>query len=119
MSLAGWRNRRRRASGRGAIRRQRTGPGVAMNATNPEEPFEKTFRLVCRLDDADIDYVRDTAEWIRRCVARVLERQSDRDAPTTSTPIVVDMSTRGRWRLMRPEIVAEQLALPVPPATAG
>jgi hypothetical protein len=24
---------------------------------------------------------------------------------------VLDMSTRGRWRLMRPEIVAEQLAL--------
>ena len=43
-----------------------------MTATTPEEPFEKTFRLVCRLDDADIDYVRDTAEWIRRCVARVL-----------------------------------------------
>ena len=43
-----------------------------MTATNPEKPFEKTFRLVCRLDDADIDYVRDTAEWIRRCVDRVL-----------------------------------------------
>ena len=28
------------------------------------------------------------------------------------TPIVVDMSTRGRWRLMRPETVGEQLALP-------
>jgi hypothetical protein len=25
------------------------------------------------------------------------------------------MSTRGRWRLMRPETVGEQLALPVPP----
>ena len=36
-----------------------------MTATTPEDPFEKTFRLVCRLDDADIDYVRDTAEWIR------------------------------------------------------
>ena len=43
-----------------------------MNVTKPVEPFEKTVRLVCRLDDADIDYVRDTAEWIRRCVARVL-----------------------------------------------
>ena len=57
--------------------------GVGMTATTPEEPFEKTFRLVCRLDDADIDYVRDTAEWIRRCVARVLARQPDGDAPTT------------------------------------
>jgi hypothetical protein len=25
------------------------------------------------------------------------------------------MSTRGRWRLMRPETVGEQLALPTPP----
>jgi hypothetical protein len=83
--------------------------------TEPAEaPFEKTFRLVCRLDDADIDYVRDTAEWIRRCVARTLEVNPTSDADAV-TPIVVDMSTRGRWRLMRPETVAEQLALPVPP----
>jgi hypothetical protein len=77
-----------------------------------EEPFEKTFRLVCRLDDADIDYVRDTAEWIRRCVARTLEVNPAAHADDV-TPLVVDMSTRGRWRLMRPETVAEQLALPV------
>ena len=81
-----------------------------MNTTNPEQPFEKTFRLVCRLDDADIDYVRDTAEWIRRCVARVIAVNPTATAAGV-TPIVVDMSTRGRWRLMRPEIVAEQLAL--------
>ena len=82
-----------------------------MAATNSDdEPFEKTFRLVCRLDDADIDYVRDTAEWIRRCVARVLELNPTATADD-ATPVVVDMSTRGRWRLMRPEIVAEQLAL--------
>jgi hypothetical protein len=81
-----------------------------MNTTNPEQPFEKTFRLVCRLDDADIDYVRDTAEWIRRCVKRVLEIHPEASA-ADATPVVLDMSTRGRWRLMRPEIVAEQLAL--------
>jgi len=80
-----------------------------MNA-DTDGPFEKTFRLVCRLDDADIDYVRDTAEWIRRCVARVLELNPSASADD-ATPIVVDMSTRGRWRLMRPEIVAEQMAL--------
>ncbi|HEY2561274.1 MAG TPA: hypothetical protein VGI48_16310 [Caldimonas sp.] len=81
-----------------------------MTTTNPDEPFEKTFRLVCRLDDADIDYVRDTAEWIRRCVSRVLELNPDVTADD-ATPVIVDMSTRGRWRLMRPEIVAEQIAL--------
>jgi len=85
---------------------------MGMTTTNPEHPFEKTFRLVCRLDDADIDYVRDTAEWIRRCVARVLAVNPTATAAGV-TPIVVDMSTRGRWRLMRPETVADQLALPV------
>ena len=81
-----------------------------MNGTSSDVPFEKTFRLVCRLDDADIDYVRDTAEWIRRCVARVLEIHPQATTDD-ATPVVLDMSTRGRWRLMRPEIVAEQLAL--------
>lgn len=82
-----------------------------MTGTSSDAPFEKTFRLVCRLDDADIDYVRDTAEWIRRCVARALELDPDASAYEL-TPRVVDMSTRGRWRLMRPEIVGEQLAQP-------
>jgi hypothetical protein len=88
-----------------------------MSVTNPAEQFEKTVRLVCRLDDADIDYVRDTAEWIRRCVGRALAVNPTATA-TDVTPIVVDMSTRGRWRLMRPETVGEQLALPVPPEPA-
>lgn len=82
-----------------------------MNADTPENPFEKTFRLVCRLDDADIDYVRDTTEWITRCVARALVANPGVRADEV-TPVVVDMSTRGRWRLMRPETVGEQLALP-------
>jgi hypothetical protein len=87
---------------------------MGMTATTPEPPFEKTIRLVCRLDDADIDYVRDTAEWIRRCVARVVALNPAATAAGV-TAIVVDMSTRGRWRLMRPETVGEQLALPTPP----
>ncbi|MEO7056627.1 MAG: hypothetical protein ABI281_03550 [Caldimonas sp.] len=78
-----------------------------------EDPFEKTFRLVCRLDDADIDYVRSTSEWIARCVDRALAVNPTAAADRV-TPLVVDMSTRGRWRLMRPETVGEQLALPIP-----
>ena len=78
-----------------------------------ESPFEKTFRLTCRLDDADIDYVRNTAEWIARCVARTLEMNAGAKADEV-VPLVVDMSTRGRWRLMKPETVGEQLALPIP-----
>ena len=88
-----------------------------MSVTKPEEQFEKTIRLVCRLD-ADIDYVPDTAEWIRRCVGRVLAVDASATA-NDITPVVVDMSTRGRWRLMRPETVGEQLALPVSPAAVG
>ena len=83
-----------------------------MTAAAPEEAFEKTFRLVCRLDDADIDYVRDTTEWIGRCVARVLALHPSASAVDV-TPVVVDMSTRGRWRLSRPETMAEQLTPPI------
>ena len=80
--------------------------------TSPaEDPFEKTFRLVCRLDDAEIDYVRNTAEWIARCVHRVKLLDPTVNVNDITTQ-VVDMSTRGRWRLMKPEIVGDQLALP-------
>ena len=78
-----------------------------------EDPFEKTFRLTCRIDDADIDYVRNTAEWIARCVARTLARNPSASADEV-VPIVVDMSIRGHWRLMAPETVGDQLALPIP-----
>lgn len=74
------------------------------------DSFEKTVRLTCRLDDDDIDYVRDTASWIERCVAHVLAHDPDA-FPEATRAMVLDMSTRGRFRLMRPEIVAEQLVL--------
>ena len=76
-------------------------------------PFEKTFRLVCRLDDADIDYVKDTAEWIRRVVQRVLELDPAAETGAVTTT-ALDMSTRGHFRLMKPEIVGTQLASPIP-----
>lgn len=77
-----------------------------------EDPFEKTMRLVTRLDDADIDYVKDTAEWIRRCVAEAVARDPSLD-PADVTAMAIDMSLRGRYRLMKPETVAAQLALPL------
>jgi hypothetical protein len=83
-------------------------------ASPAEDPFEKTFRLVCRLDDSEIDYVRDTAEWIARCVTRVLALDPSASAHEV-TVTVLDMSTRGRWRLMKPEVVGDQLALPIAP----
>jgi hypothetical protein len=78
----------------------------------PENQFERTVRLVCRLEDSEIDYVRDTAEWIARCVSRVLAIDPSTSAYAV-TPTVLDMSTRGHWRLMNPEAVADQLALPL------
>ena len=79
--------------------------------TPAEEPFEKTFRLTCRLDDSEIDYVRDTAEWIARCVHRVMHLDP-RTSAADITALVLDMSMLGRWRLMKPETVGEQLVLP-------
>jgi hypothetical protein len=79
-----------------------------------EDSFEKTFRLVCRLDDSEIDYVRDTAEWIARCVNRVLALDPFASADEV-TLTVLDMSTRGRWRLMKPELVGDQFALAIAP----
>ena len=85
--------------------------------TPNDERFEKTIRLTCRLDDGDIDYVRDTAEWIARCVRRVLALNPKLSAREV-TPTVLDTSTHGRFRLMKPELVAEQIALPVEPPAA-
>jgi hypothetical protein len=78
----------------------------------PESPFEKTFRTVCRLDDSEIDYVRDTAEWIRRVVAQVVALDPSAE-PAAVTTMALDMSTRGHFRLMRPEVVGRQMAGPV------
>lgn len=78
-----------------------------------EDRFEKTMRVMCRVDDADIDYVKDTAEWIRRCVAEAVVLNPALSAHEM-TPTVLDMSLRGHYRLMRPETVAAQLALPLP-----
>ena len=83
-----------------------------MTTAPAEDPFETTFRLVCRLDDAEIDYVRDTSEWITRCVRRVLERDPAASVDEV-TATVLDMSSRGRFRLMKPEIAGDQLALPI------
>ena len=88
-----------------------------MTTTADDARFEKTIRLTCRLDDSEIDYVRDTAEWIARCVRRVLALNPTLTASAV-TPSVLDMSRHGRFRLMKPESVAEQLALPFVPSAA-
>ena len=76
--------------------------------------FERTERIpVERVHTAD-EYVRDTGEWIARCVARVL--QLDPIIKTDEARrSVTDLAELERWRLMKPEAAAEQLYTPIRP----
>ena len=60
------------------------------------------------------DYVRDSNEWIARCVARVLELDPiiKREEAHRS---VSELAGLERWRLMKPEAAAEQLYAPIRP----
>ena len=76
------------------------------------ERFERTERIpVERLQTAE-EYVRDTDEWIARCVARVLELDPIIKAEEARRS-VVDLAALERWRLMKPEAAAEQLYTPI------
>ena len=58
------------------------------------------------------EYVRDTDEWIARCVARVLELDPIIKAEEARRS-VADLASLERWRLMKPEAAAEQLYTPI------
>jgi hypothetical protein len=76
------------------------------------ERFEKTERIpVERVQTAD-EYVRDTDEWIARCVARVLQLDPIIKADEARRS-VDDLAALDRWRLMKPEAAAEQLYMPI------
>ena len=76
------------------------------------ERFEKTERIpVERVQTAD-EYVRDTDEWIARCVARVLQLDPIIKADEARRS-VGDLAALDRWRLMKPEAAAEQLYTPI------
>ena len=76
------------------------------------ERFERTERIpVERVQTAE-EYVRDTDEWIARCVARVLELDPIIKADEARRS-VVDLAALDRWRLMKPEAAAEQLYTPI------
>ena len=77
-----------------------------------ETPFEKTARLTPAWNADAADYVKDTDEWIARCLARVQALDPalpDRDAIAA----VRDLSELERWRVMAPEAAADQLYTPV------
>ena len=55
-------------------------------------------------------YVKDNNEWIARCLARVMAL----DAVLTldeARPIVVELASRERWRVLAPEAAADQMYL--------
>ena len=73
-----------------------------------ETPFEKTARLTPTWNADAADYVKDTDEWIARCLARVQALDpalSDREAQDA----VRELGTLERWRVMAPEAAADQL----------
>ncbi len=78
------------------------------------ERFERTERIpVERMQTAE-EYVRDTDEWIARCVARVLQLDIIIKADEARRS-VTDLAALERWRLMKPEAAADQLYTPIKP----
>jgi len=76
------------------------------------ERFERTERIpVERVQTAD-EYVRDSDEWIARCVARVLQLDPIIKADEARRS-VSDLAQLDRWRLMKPEAAADQLYTPI------
>ena len=79
-----------------------------------ESDFERTERIPVERVQAPGEYVRDTDEWIARCVARVLALDPiiKREEAERS---VAELAELERWRLMKPEAAAEQLYTPIRP----
>jgi hypothetical protein len=79
-----------------------------------ESDFERTERIPVERVQAPGEYVRDTDEWISRCVARVLALDPiiRREEAHRS---VSELAALERWRLMKPEAAAEQLYTPIKP----
>src|SRR4051794_23177202 len=76
--------------------------------------FERTERIPVERIQAAGEYVRDTDEWIARCVARVLALDPIIRAEEASRS-VGELAALERWRLMKPEAAAEQLYTPIRP----
>ncbi len=84
-----------------------------------DEPhrFEKTERIPVERIQAAGEYVRDNAEWIARCVGRVLQLDPIIKADEARRS-VTDLAELERWRLMKPETAAEQLYTPIKPRSS-
>jgi len=76
--------------------------------------FERTERIPVEHIQAPGEYVRDTDEWIARCVARVLALDPMLKADEAGRS-VSELAALDRWRLMKPEAAADQLYTPIRP----
>ena len=76
--------------------------------------FERTERIPVERIQAPGEYVRDTDEWIARCVARVLALDPIIRADEARRS-VGELAELERWRVMKPEAAAEQLYTPIKP----
>jgi hypothetical protein len=76
--------------------------------------FERTERIPVERIQAPGEYVRDSDEWIARCVARVLALDPI-IKPEEAHRSVSELAQHERWRLMKPEAAADQLYTPIKP----
>ena len=76
--------------------------------------FERTERIPVERLQAAGEYVRDSDEWIARCVGRVLELDPIIKADEARRS-VTELASLERWRMMKPEAAAEQLYTPIKP----
>jgi hypothetical protein len=79
-----------------------------------ESTFERTERIPVERVEAAGEYVRDSDEWIARCVRRVLELDPIIKAEEAHRS-VAELAGLERWRVMKPEAAAEQLYTPIKP----
>ena len=79
-----------------------------------EASYERTERIPVERIQGTGEYVRDTDEWIARCVARVLVLDPIIKADEARRS-VGELAEHERWRLMKPEAAADQLYTPIGP----
>jgi hypothetical protein len=79
--------------------------------------YEKTAKLTPAWT-ADAGYVKDTDEWIARCLRRVQALDPMLGADEADKA-VRELAALERWRVLNPEDAAEQLYTPVGPTTRG
>jgi len=86
-------------------------------ATDSDSSYERTTRLPSEWP-ADAGYVKDTVEWIARCLKRV-QALDPLIGAAEAEKTVRELAELERWRVLNPEEAAEQLYTPVGPTTRG